>query len=140
MSALPRTTPGVRLVILAGIVLGVLFVAYKVGYTDVPPERLAAAELVELATAARTPIAETLADRGSLEGSIETLLPPAQREGPNSKGPFVWTLDAEGTLTGRSERYGVELTLRTEDHGATWSCVVTPAEQAPQAGACAAAR
>ena len=134
MSALPKTTRGVRFLILTVIVLAVLFVAYKVSYTNVPPERVAVSELITLAGRARTAISEAFADRGTLEGMTDTLLPPTISDVQNSKGPFVWTLDADGTLTGTSERYQVSVIFRTADHGVNWTCEVAPMKFAPRAG------
>jgi len=133
----PKATSGVRLVVLGSIVLAVLFVTYKVSYTDVPPERLAVAEMIALASVARSGIAETLADRGTLEDHMEGLLPDAQSALPNSKGPFAWELGVDGTIRGRSERYGVTLEFATKDKGLNWTCTVTPVEHAPHAGLCA---
>lgn len=135
---LPKATQGVRLIVLGTIVLAVLFVAFKASYTDVPPERLAAAEMISLAQT--TAIAEAWADQGTLEGHTEMLLPPAQAQVPNSKGPFEWTLDVDGTLRGTSARYGVSVEFTTEDRGANWACQVTPPEHAPSVGRCAVKR
>lgn len=118
-------------------VIAVLFLAYKVGYTNVPPERLAVAEMITLASAARAGIAATLQDRGTLEGNMDGLMPDAQSALPNSKGPFEWQLDPDGTIRGRSARYGVTLEFATKDKGLNWRCTVTPAEHAPHAGLCA---
>jgi hypothetical protein len=136
----PKATSGVRLIVLGGIVLAVLFVAYKLSYTNVPPARLAVAEMIVLASQARTPIAETLADHGTLEGHMDGLLPEAQSALPNTKGPFEWEVGFDGTIRGRSARYGVTLEFATKDQGQTWTCRVEPAEHAPRAGLCAGAK
>ena len=133
----PKATSGVRLVVIGGVVLAVLFVAYKVSYTNVPPERLAVAEMIVLASVARSGIAETLQDRGSLEGHIDELMPEAQSALSNSLGPFDWELAVDGTIRGHSARFGVALEFATKDKGLNWTCIVTPAEFAPHAGLCA---
>ena len=122
-----------RVVLALAAICFLLWFVGRVAYTHIPPQRLAADEMLALAAAQKTPIAELFADRGTLEGALAEVTPAATSESPNSKGPFRWEVGLDGTIRGSSARFEVRIELSTPDQGLTWKCKVDPAEYAPSA-------
>lgn len=131
-----RAALAASLSLVRGLVIFAVFLAVAVAiilpnYTHVPPERLAASELILSASGWRTAIAEFAKAGGSLVGSGNPLKSPERHE--TSRGTVVIVAEPDGRITARNEKFGLEVVLSPALDGQEikWDCKGTPAKFMP---------